>query len=187
MYQYICVSVCVCLCVRELCYRVLDPVSSPKLRPFKDHISDNLHSSFILVFGKGIQVVYALHVNLWFSSKMFRQEKQHKQKKNIKSIQNSYWQTTQWNIWRILKSLFSHCISTTIYKWDSLLLLETITPMVTQHSNTCSSLSSHTLLKQCHAEKSISVLYLWFSSHDSLHLCPPLSVNWEADVCMLVV
>lgn len=63
-----------------------------------------------LVFGKGIQVVYALHVNLWFSSKMFRQEKQQQNKikeKNIKSIQNSYWQTTQWNIWRILKSLFS--------------------------------------------------------------------------------
>lgn len=68
-----------------------------------------------------------------------------KNRRKNKSIQNSYWQTTQWNIWRILKSLFlSH--------WQSLppfifgiptACLETTKSTVTQHNN-CSSLSSHT-------------------------------------------
>lgn len=66
LYQYICVSVCVCLCVClcVYCYRVLDFESSPKLWPFKTISVTTYTVASSLVFGRGIQVAYALHVSL---------------------------------------------------------------------------------------------------------------------------
>lgn len=66
---------------------------------------------------------------------IFRQVKRQMKKK--KKNQNSYWQTTQWTIWRILESLF-------LSQWQALLLLQdshsrpALPPHLGSHSTTAS-------------------------------------------------
>lgn len=87
---------------------------------------------------------YDSHQNMFRHVK--RKEKKKKRGVKKKLINSkSYWQTTQWNIRRILKSLFFP----TGNHYHFLVFgiptayLETTKPRATQHNN-CSSLSTHT-------------------------------------------
>lgn len=131
--------------------------------PFKTISVTTYTVASALVFGRGMRVAYALHINLWFSSKMFRQVTQQKNWRKNESIQNSYWQTTQWNIWRILKSLFSptgnhHCLLYSGFPQPALK-----PPNLGSHSTTTAPLEAPTLVKAvplstiC-TQKNISVL-----------------------------
>lgn len=86
-----CMCTCVCVCV--CCYRGLDFLSSPKLWPFKDHFSDNLHSSFILSIWKGNSSGVCTPCQaMILIEKKFRQVKQLKKKRwrnKKKSIQKN--------------------------------------------------------------------------------------------------
>lgn len=109
---YVSVHVRICMYVNvSVC-----TVSAPnRLRQF----SDNLNSSFCLsIWNRDTSGVCTSHQpRILIRKKKFRQVKQlnWKKKNKNKSIRNSYWQTTTWNIWRILKSLFvrsgvCHCL-----------------------------------------------------------------------------
>lgn len=66
----ICTNICVCVGVYSICvfivycYRGLDFESSPKLWPFETISVTTYTVASSLVFGRGIQVAYALHVEL---------------------------------------------------------------------------------------------------------------------------
>lgn len=78
-----------------------------------------------------------MHVISTHDSCDFQASKTTNEEERKKKNQNSYWQTTQWTIWRILESLFlSH--------WQALLLLQdshsrpALPPHLGSHSTTAS-------------------------------------------------
>lgn len=81
VYQYICVcmSVCVYVCaVTE--FWILR--AALNFGPLKTISVTTYTVASSLVFGRGIRVAYALHVNLWFSSKNVQASKTSKNRKN---------------------------------------------------------------------------------------------------------
>lgn len=108
VYLYVFVYVCVYVCT-DTEFWILR--AALNFGPLRDHFSDNLHSSFILSIWKGDPSGICTSCQRMILIKNVQASKTTKKRNNRrkkkKQIQNSYWQTTQWNIWRILKSLFS--------------------------------------------------------------------------------
>lgn len=180
-------------------YRVLDFKSSPKIWSFLDHFSDNLHISFNRSTGSGIQVAFALHVKLSEKGKKKikvwsgknNKEKRRRENQINQSIK-SYWQTTHLEHQENVQIPFPsrQQLLPFVYRIP-IACLETTESRVTQHSNSFSLLSCTTYSSGTHIY-SVTCLFLKFELfHKFTTLDPsspfPLSVNREANVCMLVV